>query len=115
VLERIAIWAASTRRTPVRQDGGPGLRHAAYKIAADDLLLSAGVDILFHALARRRRDGRPARVQGLLVETKSGRQRRAGRAFVDAPATATWPPGPALPTTRATATGNMLYPSTMFR
>jgi hypothetical protein len=55
---------------------------AAYKIAADDLLLSAGVEILFHALgAGVVMDGR-ARA-GLLVETKSGRAPCAGRAFID--------------------------------
>src|SRR4051812_38807473 len=56
---------------------------AAYKIAADDLMLSAGVEILFHALgAGVLMDGR--RVTGLLVETKSGRQAVLGQTFVDA-------------------------------
>src|SRR5688572_16667574 len=57
---------------------------AAYKIAADDLLLSAGVDILFHALAAGVLMDSQRRVQALLVETKSGRRAILGRAFVDA-------------------------------
>src|SRR5579863_6571258 len=46
---------------------------AAYKIAADDLLLSHKVDILFHALGAGvvMHDGR---IQALMVETKAGRQ-----------------------------------------
>src|SRR6185437_5475010 len=46
---------------------------AAYKIAADDLLLSAGVDILFHALAVGVVLDGEARIRALMVETKSGR------------------------------------------
>jgi len=57
---------------------------AAYKIAADALLLDAGVTILFHALgAGVVMDG--ARViSALLVETKSGRRAVPGDVFIDA-------------------------------
>ena len=56
----------------------------AYKIAADDLLASAGVTVLFHALAvgaamRSERD-----IEALLIESKSGRGAIRGRVFVDA-------------------------------
>ena len=47
---------------------------AAYKIAADYLLLSAGVKVLFHALAAGVVMDSPDRVSALLVETKSGRR-----------------------------------------
>ncbi len=55
---------------------------AAYKCAADDLLLAAGVTLRFHSLAAgAAMDG--ARIDALLVETKSGRQAIAGRMFID--------------------------------
>jgi len=44
------VSAGSTRRILSGKDSGAGLRHRAYKIAADDLLLNQKVDILFHAL-----------------------------------------------------------------
>src|SRR6059036_2776075 len=45
---------------------------AAYKIAADDLMASAGVQVLFHALAAGVVMDSPGRVRAILVETKSG-------------------------------------------
>src|SRR5687767_8592507 len=57
---------------------------AAYKIAADDLLLSAGVNLLFHAWAAGVVMDGPRKIKALLVETKSGRRAVVGRAFVDA-------------------------------
>ena len=56
---------------------------AAYKIAADDLLLSAGVKVLFHALAAGAVMDGPGKVSALLVETRSGRRAVRGRAFID--------------------------------
>ena len=50
---------------------------AAYKIAADDLMVSAGVNVLFHALAAGVVMESPGRVKALLIETKSGPARRA--------------------------------------
>lgn len=88
---------------------------AAYKIAADDLLLSAGVEVLFHALAAGVvMDGR-RRVQALLVETKSGRYAIAGRAFVDASGDGDLAAWAGAPYALGDGEGNMLYPSTMFR
>jgi hypothetical protein len=56
---------------------------AAFKCAADAMLLAAGAAVLFHAsavgVARRDRGG----VDALLVETKSGRFAIRGRTFVD--------------------------------
>jgi hypothetical protein len=55
---------------------------AAYKCAADDLLLGAGVTLRFHSLAvGAAMAGR--RIEALLVETKSGRQAVAGATFID--------------------------------
>jgi hypothetical protein len=88
---------------------------AAYKIAADDLLLSAGVEVLFHALgAGVVMDGQ-RRVRALLVETKSGRYAVAGRAFVDASGDGDLAAWAGAPCALGDGEGNMLYPSTMFR
>jgi hypothetical protein len=88
---------------------------AAYKIAADDLLLSAGVEILFHALAAGVLMDSQRRVQALLVETKSGRRAILGRAFVDASGDGDLAAWAGAPYDKGDGHGNMLYPSTMFR
>lgn len=55
---------------------------AAYKIAADDLLISRGAQILFHAHAAGvAMDG--GRIGALLIETKSGRQAVRAGMFID--------------------------------
>ena len=56
---------------------------AAYKIAADDLLVSRGVDILFHAFAVGVVLARGGCIEALLVETKSGRMAMRAQVFVD--------------------------------
>jgi glycine/D-amino acid oxidase-like deaminating enzyme len=88
---------------------------AAYKIAADDLLLSAGVEILFHALAAGVVMDSQRRVQALLVETKSGRRAIVGRTFVDASGDGDLSAWAGAPYDKGDGHGNMLYPSTMFR
>jgi hypothetical protein len=88
---------------------------AAYKIAADELMASAGVDLLFHALACGVVRQSDRVISALLLETKSGRVAVKARAFIDcsgdgdlaAWAGAAWEKGD--------AHGHMLYPSTMFR
>lgn len=88
---------------------------AAYKIAADDLLLSAGVEILFHALAAGVVMDTDRRVQALLVETKSGRRAIVGRTFIDASGDGDLAAWAGAPYDKGDGHGNMLYPSTMFR
>src|SRR5215216_235310 len=56
---------------------------AAYKCAADDLLLGHGVDILFHALGAGVVMDTDDSIRALIVETKSGRQAAIGRIFID--------------------------------
>jgi glycine/D-amino acid oxidase-like deaminating enzyme len=88
---------------------------AAYKIAADDLMASAGVQMLFHALACGVVKESDRTVSALLLETKSGRVAVKARAFIDCSgdgdlavwAGAAWDKGD--------AHGHLLYPSTMFR
>jgi hypothetical protein len=88
---------------------------AAYKIAADDLLLGAGVEVLFHALAAGVVMADDRRVQALLVETKSGRHAILARAFVDASGDGDLAAWAGAPCALGDGAGSMLYPSTMFR
>jgi hypothetical protein len=88
---------------------------AAYKIAADDLMLSAGVDLLFHAWAAGLVMGGDRRIAALLVETKSGRRAIRGRAFIDASGDGDLAAWAGVPFEKGDGLGNMLYPSTMFR
>lgn len=88
---------------------------AAYKIAADDLLLSAGVEVLFHALGAGVVMDGARRVRALLVETRSGRFAVVGRAFVDASGDGDLAAWAGAPYELGDGHGNMLYPSTMFR
>src|SRR6185312_5487869 len=84
---------------------------AAYKIAADDLLLSLGVDILFHALAVGVIMDDEARLRALMVETKSGRMAMLGRVFIDCSGDGDL----AAFAGARYEKGDMLYPSMMFR
>src|SRR6476661_7726239 len=88
---------------------------AAYKIAADDLMASAGVHLLFHALGAGLVMDSPHRVKALLVETKSGRRAIVGRCFVDASGDGDLAAWAGVPFDKGDGQGNMLYPSTMFR
>ncbi|HEY3518308.1 MAG TPA: FAD-dependent oxidoreductase [Gammaproteobacteria bacterium] len=88
---------------------------AAYKIAADDLLLSAGVEILFHALGAGVVMASERKVHALLVETKSGRRAIVGRAFIDGSGDGDLSAWAGVPYEVGDGAGNMLYPSTMFR
>jgi hypothetical protein len=88
---------------------------AAYKIAADDLMLSAGVHVLFHALAAGVLMESGKRVKALLIETKSGRRAVLGRAFIDCSGDGDLAAWAGAPYEKGDGEGNMLYPSTMFR
>src|SRR2546421_12206163 len=56
---------------------------AAYKIAADDLLLGHKVDILFHALGAGVAMHDARRINALVVWTKAGRQSVRANIFID--------------------------------
>jgi hypothetical protein len=87
---------------------------AAYKIAADALLLSAGVKILFHALAAGVvMDG--TNVAALMVETKSGRYAVQARVFIDGSGDGDLSAWAGAPVEVGTGDGSLMYPSTMFR
>ncbi|WP_048440868.1 FAD-dependent oxidoreductase [Caenimonas sp. SL110] len=88
---------------------------AAYKIAADDLMESSGVQMLFHALAAGVSMATPNVVDALFVETRSGRRAIRGRAFIDCSGDGDLAAWAGAKYELGDEHGNMLYPSTMFR
>jgi glycine/D-amino acid oxidase-like deaminating enzyme len=88
---------------------------AAYKIAADDLLVSSGVQVLFHAWACGALMESTTRVKALLIETKSGRRAVIGRSFIDCSGDGDLAAWAGAAYDKGDREGNMLYPSTMFR
>ncbi|MBA2675342.1 FAD-dependent oxidoreductase [Ramlibacter sp.] len=88
---------------------------AAYKIAADDLMLAAGVDVLFHALGAGVLMESSERVRALLLETKSGRRAVLASAFIDCSGDGDLAAWAGAPYDKGDGQGHMLYPSTMFR
>ena len=87
---------------------------AAYKRAADDVLLHRGTDLLFHALgAGVVMEGE--HIAALMVETKSGRQAVRGRMFIDCSGDGDLAAWAGAPYVLGDGHGNMLYPTLMFR
>lgn len=87
---------------------------SVYKCAADQLLLDAGVQLLFHALAAAVvMDGN--RIAALVVETKSGRQAIRANAFIDGSGDADVAAFAGVPFEVGDGHGSGLFPSTMFR
>jgi len=87
---------------------------AAFKCAADALLLAAGAELLFHAFAVGVARNDSGAVEALLVETKSGRRAIRGRVFVDCSGDGDLAHFAGLPMAEGEA-GAMLYPTLMFR
>src|SRR3981189_490145 len=88
---------------------------AAYKIAADDLLLSHKVDILFHALGAGVMMHDEKRINALMVETKAGRQAVHADIFIDCPGDGDLAAWAGARYEVGDNSGSMLYPSMMFR
>jgi hypothetical protein len=78
-------------------------------------MVSAGVHVLFHALAAGVLMESGKRVKALLIETKSGRRAVLGRAFIDCSGDGDLAAWAGAPYEKGDGEGNMLYPSTMFR
>lgn len=84
---------------------------SAYKIAADELIVASGADLLFHATAVDvAMDG--DRIDAVIIESKSGRQAVRGRIFVDGSGDADLAVWSGVPVERSE---HLLYPSLMFR
>jgi hypothetical protein len=88
---------------------------AAYKIAADDLLLSHEVDILFHALGAGVVMRDEKRIKAVMVETKAGRQAITADIFIDCSGDGDLAAWAGARYEVGDANGGMLYPSMMFR
>lgn len=88
---------------------------SVYKIAADELVLSSGSEILFHGLGAGVVMGADATVDALLVETKSGRVAVRGRVFVDCSGDGDLAAWAGAPYEKGKGPGELLYPTTMFR
>ncbi len=91
---------------------------AAYKCAADALVLDAGVQLLFHAWAVgvvMDDVASGSRIAAVLVETKSGRQAVRAQQVIDCSGDADIAHFAAVPYTLGDGQGDLLYPSTMFR
>lgn len=87
---------------------------SAYKCAADQWLLAAGVELLFHAWAAAVvMEGQ--QINALLVETKSGRQAIRAQRFIDCSGDADVANFAGVPFELGDGHGSGLFPSTMFR
>jgi len=104
---------------------------SAYKIAADELVVGSGARILFHAMAVGAvmspgrsplggYGGSPpreaaARIDAVLIESKSGRAAVRGRFFIDASGDGDLASWAGVPWEKAPPVNGMMYPSLMFR
>jgi len=88
---------------------------SAYKIAADGLLTSSGVKVLFHAFGVGMSKRAEREIDTLIVESKSGRQAIRGRLFIECSGDGDLAAWAGAPFELGDGAGNMLYPSTMFR
>ena len=88
---------------------------AAYKIAADDLLASHRVDVLFHALGAGVVKHDAHRINALMIETKAGRQAVCADIFIDCSGDGDLAAWAGARYEVGDGNGSMLYPSMMFR
>jgi len=88
---------------------------AAFKLAADDLLQSAGVKILFHALAVGVAMRSDTTIDALLIESKSGREAIRARVFIDCSGDADLARWAGAPFEQSNQPGATYYTSHMFR
>jgi ribulose 1,5-bisphosphate synthetase/thiazole synthase len=89
--------------------------NAALKIAADQLVIASGANILFHALAVGVVMNDPQIIDALLVETKSGRLAIRAKTFIDCSGDGDLAAHAGAPFEKGTDGHSMMYPSTMFR
>jgi len=88
---------------------------AAYKIAADDLLGTHKVEILFHALGAGVVMHDMRRIKALMVETKAGRRAVTADIFIDCSGDGDLAAWAGARYEVGDNQGSMLYPSMMFR
>ena len=90
---------------------------AAFKCAADALVLAAGAELLFHAVAVAVTKHPSGAIDALVVETKSGRAAIRAKTFIDCSGDGDLAYLAGVPMERggSTGQGGMLYPTLMFR
>jgi hypothetical protein len=88
---------------------------SCYKIVADDVVSSASVKVLFHALGVGAIMNDENRIRALVVETKSGRLAVVGRIFIDCSGDADLAAWAGAPFEFGDGHGHCAYPSTMLR
>lgn len=117
ILQRLA--ALNGLNDPHVSLGGRVLAQAydisAYKIVGDELLTTAGVDILFHSVACAVSMKNAQTIDAVVLESKSGRQAVSGAMFIDCSGDGDIAAWAGAPYELGDGAGNMLYPSTMFR
>ncbi|MDB5851378.1 MAG: FAD-dependent oxidoreductase [Rhodoferax sp.] len=89
--------------------------NAAFKVAADELVVGSGAQILFHALAVGVLMRAPGEIGAVLIETKSGRQAVVAKVFIDCSGDGDLSAHAGVPFEKGTDGHGMMYPSTMFR
>jgi hypothetical protein len=85
--------------------------NAAFKVAADGLVLDHGAQLLFHALAVGVVMRSPSQIDALLLETKSGRGAIRAQVFIDCSGDGDLAAAAGAPFEK----DELMYPSTMFR
>ena len=88
---------------------------AAFKVAADEVVLGSGAQLLFHAQAVGVVMNSPREIGALLIETKSGRHAVVARTFIDCSGDGDMAAHAGAGFEKGTDGHGMMYPSTMFR
>ena len=86
--------------------------NAAFKIAADEVVIGSGCEVLFHALAVGVAMSGENRIDALVVETKSGRRAARARVFIDCSGDGDLAAHAGAPFEKSP---QLLYPTAMFR
>jgi len=89
--------------------------NAAFKLAADELVLGSGAQLLFHAQAVGVLMASPAQIGALLIETRSGRGAVIGKLYIDCSGDGDLAMHAGAPFEKGADGHGMMYPSTMFR
>lgn len=93
--------------------------NAAFKVAADALVLASGAQLLFHAQAVGVIMNKPNEIGAVLIETKSGRYAVVAKTFIDCSGDGDLATHAGAPFEKGKGPNgqghDMMYPSTMFR
>ena len=93
--------------------------NAAFKVAADELVLASGAQLLFHAQAVGVVMNSPSEIGALLIETRSGRAAVLAKTFIDCSGDGNLAAHAGAPFEKGKgpdgAGEDMMYPSTVFR